>query len=143
MDTYLLVKSLHIVAVISWMVGMLYLPRLFVYHVNAKPGGELDSTLCIMEQKLIRFIINPAMIATLLFGIALVWIIGTENLGVWFHVKLFFVLVLFAIHGFFVGCAKKFKNGVNRRTQRFFRIINEVPAVIMIIVVVLAVLKPW
>jgi putative membrane protein len=142
-DYYLLIKSLHIISVISWMAGMLYLPRLYVYHADAKKGGELDETLKIMERRLLRFIINPAMIFTLIFGVILITIIGAEGLGGWFHVKFLLVIGMFGVHGMLSKYRKDFERGENKHTAKFYRILNEVPTVLMIAIVILAVMKPF
>ena len=142
-EYYLLIKSLHIISLISWMAGMLYLPRLFVYHVAAKKGEELDETLKIMEHRLLRYIINPAMIITLIFGIMLVYIVGADNLGGWFHAKAFLLLLMFFMHGLLARYRKAFAKGENKQTAKFFRILNEVPTILMIVIVILAVMKPF
>ena len=141
MTFYLWLKAFHIIAVISWMAGMLYLPRLYVYHVNATPGGELDNTLKIMERKLLRYIINPAMIVALLLGGALMYEVGKEGLGPWFHAKATLLIALFAMHGMMARWRKAFERGANTHSEKFFRIINEVPAVLMVGIVLLAVGK--
>lgn len=141
MDLYLIIKSLHIISVIAWMAGMFYLPRLFVYHTGAQKGGELDETLKIMERKLLRIIINPAMILTFIFGFWLIYYIGFS--GGWLHAKIFLVLVLAGFHGFLAKCRKDFEKGENKRTEKFYRIINEVPTLLAIIIVFLVVLKPF
>lgn len=141
MDSYLIIKSLHIISVIAWMAGMLYLPRLFVYHTKAQKGGELDETLKIMERKLLRIIINPAMILTFVFGFWLVYYIGFS--GGWLHAKLFLVVLLSAFHGFLAKCRKDFEKGENKKSEKFYRIINEIPTLLMIIIIFLVVLKPF
>ena len=143
MHWYLVIKSLHLIAVICWMVGLLYLPRLFVYHVGAIPGGELDTTLKIMERRLYRFIMLPSMLASLLLGLVLIGIVNVENLGGWFHLKMLLVLGLFALHGILGKYRRCFERGTNKHSARFFRILNEVPTVIMVVVVLLAVVKPF
>jgi len=143
-EPYLWVKALHIISVISWMAGMLYLPRLFVYHVDAKPGGELSETLKIMERRLLRFIINPAMIATWIFGIWLVTILGWEALKHegWFHAKFTLVLLLSGYHGFLARWRKQFERGTNTHSAKFYRVMNEVPTLLMIGIVILVVVRP-
>ncbi|MCE3231857.1 MAG: coproporphyrinogen oxidase [Rickettsiaceae bacterium] len=143
MENYLLIKSLHLISIIAWMAGMLYLPRLYVYHTSAKSGGELDETLKIMERRLLRFIINPAMILTIIFGIILVTIVGKEGLGGWFHAKFLLVIVMFAVHGMLAKYRKDFEKGQNKHSAKFYRILNEVPTVLLIIIVFLAVMKPF
>jgi len=142
MSTYLLVKALHVISMVAWMAGMLYLPRLFVYHTGATSGGELDNTLKVMERRLLRFIINPAMIATIVFGVWLIMLVGAENLGKWFHMKMGLLLILFAVHGLCVRHRKMFAEGKNTHSARYFRILNEVPTALLIGIVILAVVKP-
>lgn len=142
-DYYLLLKALHIIAVMSWMAGMLYLPRLFVYHVDAIPGGELDEKLKIMERRLLRFIINPAMIVSFLLGVGLIFIVGFDNLGKWFHLKATLLFFMFGVHGVMARCRRKFAKGENKHSARFYKILNEVPTVLMIGIVLLAVMKPF
>jgi len=129
---YNLIRGLHILSVIAWMAGMLYLPRLYVYHTRAIPGGELDETLKVMELKLLRIIINPAMIAALLFGLSLIWIDGHVRgwgflLKPWMLTKLSALLVLFGWHGFLSGARRKFAVGANQRSEKFWRMTNELP----------------
>ncbi len=140
---YLLLKALHIIAVISWMAGMLYLPRLYVYHATVTVGSESDVLLQTMERRLLRYIINPAMIATFIFGGWLVAKLGMQGLGGWFHVKILLVLILAALHGMLAKWRKDFNRGTNHHTARFYRFINEVPTVIMIAIVLLVVIKPF
>ncbi|MBN9022648.1 MAG: protoporphyrinogen oxidase HemJ [Rhizobiales bacterium] len=139
---YLWVKALHIIAVISWMAGMLYLPRLFVYHCEAEPGSRQSETFKVMERRLLRAIINPAMIATWAFGLWLAWDAGFFS-DPWLHAKLALVIVLSGVHGFFARCVRDFANDGNTRPQRFYRIINEVPTLLMILIVILVVVKPF
>lgn len=141
-STYPWLKAFHIIAVIAWMAGMLYLPRLFVYHCEAIPGTPEYQRFCLMERKLLRIIVNPAMIA--------VWVLGlflAEASGVWsqpwFHGKLLLVVLMSGFHGMFSKWRRDFEAGRNTRSQRFYRIINEVPAVLMILIVVLVVVKPF
>jgi putative membrane protein len=139
---YLWLKALHIIAAISWMAGMLYLPRLFVYHCAAAPGSPQSETFKVMERRLLRLIINPAMIATWALGLWLVWITGAHKDG-WFHVKFVLVLAMSALHGFNVRWMKDFAADRNRRPARFYRIANEIPALLMVFIVILAVVKPF
>jgi len=136
------IKALHVIAVISWMAGMLYLPRLFVYHCEAEAGSRQSETFKVMEQRLLKVIINPAMIVTWLAGIYLVWA-GSWYSFHWFQLKLVLVLVLSGVHGFFVRCVKAFAAGRNPYDQKFYRIINEVPTVLMIGIVILVIVKPF
>jgi len=135
-------KAFHLIAAIAWVAGMLYLPRLFVYHCEADPGSRQSETFKMMERRLLRFIISPAMIATWLLGLWLVWKSGMYRAG-WFEVKFAFVLALSGVHGVFVRCVKDFAADRNRRSQKYYRIINEVPTVLMIAIVILAVVKPF
>jgi len=136
------VKALHIIAVIAWMAGMLYLPRLFVYHHAAQAGSEQSETFKVMERRLLRAIINPAMIATWLFGLGLVR--GGGWFGAyWLDAKLLLVLALSALHGLFARWVKLFAADERPQTQKFFRIVNEIPTVLMIGIVLLVVLKPF
>jgi protoporphyrinogen IX oxidase len=141
--SYNTLKALHIIAVISWMAGMLYLPRLYVYHTAAKAGGELDETLKIMEKRLLRFIMAPAMIASFIFGLGLLFINPALMQEGSMHAKILLVLLMAGCHGFLAKCRKDFAMGQNRRSQKFYRILNEVPTVLMIGIVVLVVLKPF
>jgi len=139
---YLWLKAFHIVAVIAWMAGMLYLPRLFVYHCEAEPGSKQSETFKVMERRLLTIIMNPAMVATWLLGLWLAWDGGWYASG-WFHTKLALVLALSALHGFFVRWVRDFAADQNRRTQKFYRLINEVPTIFLIGIVILAVVKPF
>lgn len=142
-EYFLWYKVVHIIAVISWMAGLLYLPRLFVYHSNVKRGSEADLLFQIMEMRLLKWIMNPAMIITYIFGILIAYVYGFEALGVWFHIKLTAVLVLSAFHGFLAKCRKDFVEGANKRSANFFRVINEVPTILMIIIVIMVIVKPF
>jgi putative membrane protein len=139
---YLWLKAFHIIAVIAWMAGMLYLPRLFVYHCAAPPGSPQSETFKVMERRLLRVIINPAMIATWLLGLWLAWQGGLFRAG-WLHGKLALVLALSGLHGLFARWVKDFAADRNRHSAKFYRIINEVPAVLLIFIVILAVVKPF
>jgi protoporphyrinogen IX oxidase len=139
---YLWLKAFHIIAVIAWMAGMLYLPRLFVYHCAAEKGSVQSETFKVMERRLLRGIINPAMIATWVFGLILAWI-GHWYDSPWLQAKLALVLLLSALHGLFARWVKAFAADANRHSQKFYRIINEMPTIIMIGIVILAVVKPF
>jgi putative membrane protein len=136
------IKALHVIAVIAWMAGMLYLPRLFVYHCEAPAGSPQSEMFKVMERRLLKAIINPAMIATWLLGLWLVW---EHRLywAPWFHAKLGLVLVMSAIHGLYVRYVRDFANDRNRHSQKFYRIINEVPTLLMIGIVILVIVKPF
>jgi len=136
------IKALHIIAVIAWMAGMLYLPRLFVYHCEAEIGSKQSETFKVMERRLMRAIINPAMIVTWLAGLYLAWSGHWFSSG-WLHGKLALVILLSGVHGFVSRCRKDFEADRNRRSQKFFRIINELPTVLMIGIVILVVVKPF
>jgi putative membrane protein len=139
---YLWLKAFHIVAVISWMAGMLYLPRLFVYHCDAAPGSALSETFKVMERRLLRFIINPAMIATWVLGLWLAWSGGLFGAG-WLQAKLALVLLLSVVHGLFARWVKDFAADRNTKSQKFYRFANEIPTLLMILIVLLAVVKPF
>jgi putative membrane protein len=140
---YSWIKAFHIITVISWMAGMLYLPRLFVYHTTAKKGDELDNTLKTMERRLLKFIINPAMIASIVLGLTNASIYGIQNLGIWFYVKMLAVLGLISLHIAFVKFYKNFQNNTNTHSVLFFKIINETVTLCMIICVIMVVVKPF
>ena len=136
------IKALHVIAVIAWMAGMLYLPRLFVYHCEAEIGSKQSETFKIMERRLLKAIINPAMIVTWLAGLYLAWS-GHWFTSGWFHGKLALVILLSGVHGFFSSCVKDFAADRNTRSQKFYRIINELPTLLMILIVILVVVKPF
>lgn len=140
---YRVVQALHIIAVIFWMAGMLYLPRLFVYHTNATPEGELEKALLIQERNLLRIILNPSLIAVWVF--ALVMVASNSSLWTsgWFHAKLLLVILISGAHGFYAANARKFAKGERPRSEKFWRLMNEVPAVGAVLVVLLAVIKPF
>jgi protoporphyrinogen IX oxidase len=136
------IKALHVIAVIAWMAGMLYLPRLFVYHCETEAGSKQSEMFKVMERRLLKVIINPAMIVTWLAGIYLSWA-GHWLLAGWFQGKLLLVLVLSGVHGFFSRWVKDFAADQNTRSQKFYRFINELPTVLMIGIVILVVVKPF
>ena len=139
---YLWFKALHIIAMIAWMAGMLYLPRLFVYHCGAPVGSPQSETFKVMERRLLYAIINPAMVATWVLGLWLAYDGGFLRSG-WLHAKLALVLALSAMHGFMVRWVRDFARDQNRYSDRFYRIINEIPTLLMIGIVLLVVLKPF
>lgn len=142
MNAYLIFKALHIIAMVSWMAGMLYLPRLYAYHAGIDPKSEASQIFKTMERRLLRIIINPAMMLTFIFGAVLVVQADAMSQG-WFHIKLTLVLVLAGIHGWLAKTRKTFERDENTRSPKFYKILNEVPAVLMIFIVFLAVLKPF
>ena len=139
---YLWLKAFHVIAVIAWMAGMLYLPRLFVYHCAAETGSKQSETFKVMERRLLRAIINPAMVATWVLGLWLAWEGGFFKSG-WLHGKLLLVLILSGIHGLLARCVREFAEDRNARSQKFYRIINEVPAALMVAIVILVIVKPF
>ncbi len=140
---YLVLKALHIIAIISWMAGMLYLPRLFVYHASVDAKSKEAKMLCVMEHRLLRYIINPAMIASFALGGFMIWAMGFSGFGKWLHAKLFLLFLMTAVHGMLAMHRKKLANGTNKKSHVYFRVLNEVPTVLMIFIVFLAVLKPF
>ena len=146
MNTYLLFKSIHLLAIISWMAGLLYLPRIFVYHseavVNNKPG-DLTLAFKVMEKRLFIYIMNPAMIVSWIFGMLLIHTIGIDNLSsFWLQLKLVFVIILTIYHFFLFQCLRKFAENSNTFSPRFYRIINEIPTVLLIGIILVVVFKP-
>jgi putative membrane protein len=139
---YLWLKALHVIAVISWMAGMLYLPRLFVYHAASELGSAQAETFKVMEARLLKFIMTPAMIVTWIAGIALV-VLGQWVGAGWFHAKLALVLVMTVMHGLLSHWVTEFSYERNKHSQKFYRIINEIPTVLLILIVILAVVKPF
>lgn len=136
------VKAAHVIAVISWMAGMLYLPRLFVYHAEAKRGSDKSETFKVMERRLLRAIINPAMVATWVLGLWLAWR-GFGFVGGWLHAKIAAVLLLSGVHGYLSASVRRFAEDRNERPTRHWRIVNEIPTVLMIVIVILVVVKPF
>ncbi len=135
-------KAVHVLGVISWMAGMLYLPRLMVYHVDAAPGSVQSETFKIMERRLLKGIMNPAMIVTWVLGLYLAWAAFGFK-GGWLHGKILLVVLLSGVHGYLVGRVRDFANDRNTKSGRFYRVINEVPAVLMVGIVVLVIVKPF
>lgn len=136
------IKALHVIAVISWMAGMLYLPRLMVYHCDAEPGSKQSETFKVMERRLLKAIINPAMIVTWLSGLWLAWY-GGWWVAPWLHAKFVLVLLMSGFHGFLSARVRDFANDRNTRSARFYRVANEVPTVLMIGIVILVIVKPF
>lgn len=142
MNLYLALKAIHIIAVISWMVGLLYLPRLFIYHVENN-SAEASKIFKVMEKRLMKIIMNPAMIVTWLSGLSILWILGFNNIfSLWMSIKFLFVIILSGYHGFLSKCLKGFELDRNKRSSKFFRIVNEIPTIILIIIVFLVIFKP-
>jgi len=146
MNTYLLFKSIHLIAVISWMAGLLYLPRIFVYHSEAVQNNkseDLTETFKIMERRLFVYIMNPAMIVSWIFGVLLIHTIGMDNFGsLWLQLKLIFVIILTTYHFFLFQCIRKFTGNNNSFSAKFYRIINEIPTVLLIAIILVVVFKP-
>ena len=143
MNYYLLFKSLHLIAVISWMAGLLYLPRIFVYHVENDNEKNISQTFKIMERRLMFFIMTPAMILSWLFGISLILINGTSiNSSLWVQAKLFLVVLLTIYHCFLGHYLRKFALDENEKSAKFFRIINEIPTVLLILIIFIIIYKP-
>ncbi len=138
-EYYLLFKALHIISVIAWMCGLLYLPRLFVYHVDVNIGCEADKIFQVMERRLYNIIILPAMIASILFGSLLIYSIG--SIEPWLHIKLSLVGGLLIFQFYIARCIKKFASATNQHSAKFYRILNEIPTIIMIIVVFVVIFK--
>ena len=143
MNSYLLFKSLHLIAVISWMAGLLYLPRIFVYHVENNEKKQATYIFEIMEKKLYFYIMRPAMIITWLFGIILIYINGVEILfQAWMQIKIILVILLSVFHEYLGRCLYSLKNNTNTRSTKYFRTINEIPTIILILVIFIVIFKP-
>ncbi len=142
-EYYIWFKALHIISMVAWMAGMLYLPRLYVYHAGADKGSELSQTFKVMERKLLRLILNPAMILTAVFGIAMLVANPILLAGGWMHVKLTAVVLLFVFHGFLARWRKIFLKDLNERPPSFYRRVNEIPAILMVVIVVMVIVQPF
>ena len=143
MNTYLLLKSLHLIAVISWMAGLLYLPRIFVYHVENNEEKKISDVFKIMEKKLYFFIMTPAMILSWLFGISLLHYLGIDQIyQFWLKAKIFLVVILTLYHLYLGKCLKDFAIDINKRSSKFFRIFNEVPTILLILIIFVVIFKP-
>ena len=143
MNYYLLFKSLHLIAVISWMAGLLYLPRIFVYHVENYQKKETTEIFETMERKLYFYIMRPAMLISWVFGILLIYQIGFESFSqLWLQLKIFFVIILTVYHEYLGKCLTSLRDGSNSKSSRFFRIINEIPTIILILIVFIVIFKP-
>lgn len=143
LDYYLSLKALHIIAMVAWMAGMFYLPRLFVYHSTVPVGSEQSELFKVMERKLLRLIINPAMIATWVIGLLLLFAQPIWMTQGWMHMKLTAVVALSVFHMMLARWRRQFANDANRRSERFYRLANEVPTVLLVIIVFMVVLKPF
>jgi putative membrane protein len=139
---YLWLKAAHVIAIIAWMAGMLYLPRLFVYHSQVAPDSPQSAMFKTMERRLLKAIINPAMTAAWILGLWLAWDAGLFRQG-WLHAKLVLVIAMSALHGHFSAAVRAFAEDRNTRSARYWRVVNEVPTVLMVGIVILVILKPF
>lgn len=139
---YLWIKALHVIAIIAWMAGMLYLPRLFIYHCEAPAGSAQSDTFKVMERRLLTIIMNPAMVIAWAVGLWLAWT-GGHFSAPWFHVKLLLVLLLSAVHGYFSRAVRAFREDRNTVSARHWRMINELPTLLMIGIVIFVIVKPF
>jgi protoporphyrinogen IX oxidase len=142
MMMYLWLKAFHIIAVIAWMAGMLYLPRLFVYHAGVTANSAQSETFKVMERRLLRFIMTPALIATWALGLWLAWSGGLFT-APWLHAKIALVVAMSALHGYFAMLVKQFAADQNRHSAKYYRVINEIPTALLVLIVLLAVVKPF
>ena len=143
MNSYLLFKSLHLIAVVSWMAGLLYLPRIFVYHVQNKEKKEATEIFEVMEKKLFYYIMRPAMIFTWIFGLVLIYLNGIEIFSqLWMQIKIVLVILLSAYNDYLGKCLASLRDNSNTRSSKFFRIINEIPTLVLIFIVFLVIFKP-
>ena len=146
MNSYLLFKAIHLIAVISWMVGLLYLPRIFVYHsesIKNKKSEDLLSTFKTMEQRLFTYIMNPAMIVSWIFGVLLIHSVGIDNLSIfWLQLKLFFVIILTIYHFFLFQHLRKFTENSNSYSPKFYRIIIDIPTVLLLTIIFIIIFNP-
>jgi putative membrane protein len=144
LDVYPWVKALHVISVIAWMAGMLYLPRLFVYHCDVAPGTAESERFKVMEGRLLRLIVNPAMVATWTFGLLLVATPGVIDWQAgWWHAKLACVILMSAVHGILSARRRAFLEDRNTRSQRYYRVLNEVPTLLMIVIVIMVIVRPF
>ena len=143
MSSYLLLKSLHLISVISWMAGLLYLPRIFVYHVENFEKKETTKIFEIMERKLYNYIMRPAMILSWLFGVILIYLNGLESLAsLWLQIKLVLVFILTIYHEYLGKCLRNLRDGSDNKSSKFYRIINEIPTILLILTVFVVIFKP-
>lgn len=141
---YLWIKAFHIIMVICWMAGLFYVPRLFAYHTRCEKGSAQFELFKVMERRLMRIIINPAMIGSLFFGILLILTPGIiQATSGWFHLKMGLLFILLGFHGYLARCMRAFARGDNKRSEKFYRLINEIPPLLMIAIVILAIVKPF
>ncbi|OBZ93606.1 membrane protein [Pararhizobium polonicum] len=141
-NLYLWIKALHIIAVMSWMAALLYMPRLFIYHTDAAPGSQQSETFKMMEERLLKVIMNPAMMITWVLGLYLAWsVYGFQ--GGWLHAKLLLVVLLTGVHVMFSRAVRTFARDENTRSARYWRLMNEAPTLLMILIVIMAVVKPF
>jgi len=145
MTFYLYIKAFHLISVISWMAGMLYLPRLFVYHANIKNSQETNNNFVIMENRLLRYIMNPAMILTWLFGLVLILhpLSSVDQTSTWFIIKLILVLIMSGLHGYFSFCRKKLLYDNSFYGPKYFKYLNEAPTILMIAIVIMVIVQPF
>src|SRR5581483_4862625 len=136
------IKAFHVIFVIAWMAGMLYLPRLFVYHAGVPAGSPQSELLKTMERRLLRVIINPSMILVWIFGLTLAWLTGAYE-DTWLQIKFVLVLIMSGLHGFFAATVKRFARDANTRPARFYRMINEVPFLLIVGIVILVIVQPF
>jgi putative membrane protein len=143
LEHYTWVKALHLIAVMSWMAGMLYLPRLYVYHIEQGQTSRMADVFKVMERRLLRFIMNPAMVATWVFGGLMIYANPDLMAQGWFHAKLTLVIALSAVHGMLAKYRRQLSTGSCAKTARYFRVLNELPTAIMVAVVILVIVKPF
>lgn len=143
LGNYEWLRAFHIIAIISWMAGMLYLPRLYVYHADSVVGSEQSETFKIMERRLLKFIINPAMIVTLIFGLLMLYAVPALLQEGWMHLKLTGIFLMFGVHGVLAKHRKLFERDERKKSAKYYRILNEVPTALMVIIVIAAVAQPF
>ena len=141
-NNILWIKAFHVISVIAWMSGMFYLPRLFVYHTETAPGSAESERFKVMERRLLRAIINPAMVAAWVFGLTLAWLTGVYDER-WFQAKVALVLIMSGLHGYLAGRVRAFAQDRNDKPARFYRILNEVPPLLMVFIVILVIVQPF
>jgi len=137
------IKAFHLIFVIFWMAGLLYLPRLFVYHTQVKTGSDQDKLFQVMERRLLKFIMNPSMIVAIILGLILAHVYGFKNIELWLHIKYSLVLILVLYHHLLARYMKNFEKGNNTKSTNFYRVINEIPGLILVIIVILVIVKPF